>query len=104
MAGRVGGLRLFHCERSSMPPVTGHDKFGDGLACSRSHLAIPKRLRKRRGVARITDSESGDGFPTLGNAKDLAGFIVIETSHLVDGQAARSGFDGEQGGCRAGVV
>src|SRR5712672_832880 len=98
MAGRVGDLQLLLCERSSMAPVTGHDKLGDGLACSRSHLAIPERLRQGRRVARITDSEGGDGFPTLWNAQNLAGFFVIEASHLVDSQAARGGFDGEQGG------
>jgi len=104
MAGRVSDLRLFRCERSSMPPMTSHDKFGDRLACSGGHLTILQRLRQGGWIARVTDGEGGNRFPSRGNSKDLARFFRIKSGHLVDSQPVCGCFHGEQSRRRAGVV
>src|SRR5882724_11637448 len=104
MWGRGSVLRLFLGERSSMPPATGHDKFGDGLACSRRHFAIFQVRRQRIRVASITDGNRGDGVPSDWNSKDLARFFGVKTSHLMDEQAVGSGFHGKQHGRRTSVV
>src|SRR6266852_3562861 len=102
--GGVCDLRLFLCERSSMPPVTGHNKFGDGLACPGSHLSILQRLRQGSWIARVTDGDRSDRFPTRGNPKGLARFFRIESRHLMDGQSLCGRFHREQGGRGTGVV
>src|ERR1700682_135054 len=102
--GGVSDLRLFCCERSSMPPMTGHNKFSNRLACSGGHLTILQRLRQGSWIARVTDGDGGDRFPSRGNSKNLARFFRIKSSHLVDSQPMCGCFHGEQSRRRAGVV
>jgi len=87
-----------------MPPMTGHDKFAIGLAYSGRHLTILQRLRQGGWIARVTDGDGGDRFPSRGNPEYLARFFRIESGHLVDGQPVCGCFHGKQSGSRAGVV
>jgi len=79
-----------------MPPMTSHDKFGDRLACSGGHLTILQRLRQGGWIARVTDGEGGNRFPSRGKFQDLARFFRIKSGHLVDSQPVCGCFHGEQ--------
>jgi hypothetical protein len=36
----------------------------------------------------MADGNGGDGVPTIGNPEDFAGFVVVETRHLMNEQTA----------------
>jgi len=65
MAGRGSAISGYFVAKGAVCPQWAcHDKFGDGLACPGRHLTILQRLRQGSGIARVTDGECGDRFPT----------------------------------------
>ena len=61
-------------------------------------------LRERVRIARIADSDGGDGLAVCWNFEDLFGFSGVKAGHLVKGKTSRGGFNAEQGSGGAGVV
>src|SRR5215469_18599794 len=87
--GRLGSVSWFlECERSSMSPTAGHDKFADGLACPRRQLSFSKVFRESFWVAGIANGDRRNRIPAFGNSERLPGLVMREACHLVNQQAA----------------
>src|SRR5579859_3067200 len=97
-------LELLECERSSMPPATGHYKFADRLACSRNEFSLPNIFGEAFWIAGIANRNGRYGIPAFRNTECLPCLVMREACHLVDKQAARCGFSGQLSVCGTNVV
>src|ERR1700723_4588391 len=86
----VSRIRFRHCtalfldEGRSMAPVAGHDEISELFAISGGKFALFQLVGQGIGVAGVADRDSGDGLPVIGDMKDLARLVGVETRHLMN--------------------